>query len=87
MADIESETGICVVMKPFEADGLLESGTIVDASNWRMRRQLLEQKYLRPASKREVEQFQTGAPAKPKTAAKPKIASKTKTAKPGKRAR
>jgi hypothetical protein len=38
------------VLKPVDAgDGKLEVGEIVDASDWRMTRQLVAQRYVRPA--------------------------------------
>jgi len=45
-----------VVLKPFALDEQpLASGTLVDASRWRLLRQLVAQRFLRPATADELE--------------------------------
>lgn len=46
---------ICVVLKPISGpEGMLPSGTLVDPSEWRNRKALLTQRYLRIATSEEV---------------------------------
>jgi len=76
---------ITVVQKPFNAEGQdLESGDVVDSTNWRNEGRLISCRFLRPATESEIEDFRVKPPASPlkrKTAKKRTVAArKTKAA-------
>jgi hypothetical protein len=47
---------LCVIQKAFNGPGdrLYSVGELVDASDWRLRDKLIEGRYMRPATEREV---------------------------------
>lgn len=60
-----------VVLRRFAGpSGPLVSGDVVDASDWKLLRQLLDQRYLRPATPEEIATAGTADTGKKKKAAK-----------------
>lgn len=45
---------LCMVIRPFEADRMLQAGEVVDVSGWRLADQLIARRYIRPVAVAEI---------------------------------